>query len=145
MKVEPERLKSVLGITSATFIPGRHQLAVIDSTLSGAPPAFDVASRDAMRARARNGRAQHTFGANAIAIDNFRFTPATLTVPVGTTVEWVNEDDVPHLIVSRTGAFKSSPLLDTGQRFGTTFSRAGTYDCFCSLHPMMQGRIVVSQ
>jgi 3',5'-cyclic-AMP phosphodiesterase len=145
MKVEPERLKSVLGITSATFIPGRHQLAVVDSTLSGAPPAFDVASRDAMRQREKSGRANRTLGPTSIGIDNFRFTPATLTVAAGAKVEWVNEDDVPHLIVSKTGAFKASPLLDTDQRFITTLSKPGTYDYFCSLHPMMQGRIRVSQ
>ena len=144
MKVEPERLKSVLGITSATFIPGRHQLAVVDATLSGAPPAFDVASRDAMRQRERSARARPALGANSIGIDNFRFTPAELTVAAGTKVEWINQDDVPHLIVSKTGAFKPSPLLDTDQKFSATLSKAGTYDYFCSLHPMMQGKIVVA-
>jgi 3',5'-cyclic-AMP phosphodiesterase len=143
MKVEPERLKSVLGITSATFIPGRHQLAVVDSTLSGAPPAFEVASRDAMQQRERSVRAQRVRGTNTIGIDNFRFTPTVLTVAAGTKVEWVNEDDVPHLIVSKSGAFKASPLLDTDQRFSATLSKAGTYEYYCSLHPMMQGKILV--
>jgi hypothetical protein len=48
MKVDPERLKSVLGITDVTFIPGRSSLAVVDATLSGYPPAFDAANREAM-------------------------------------------------------------------------------------------------
>ncbi len=51
MKVEPERLKSVLGITNVTFIPGRGALAVVDATLSGEPPAFEAASHDAMMQR----------------------------------------------------------------------------------------------
>ncbi|HEV7991056.1 MAG TPA: plastocyanin/azurin family copper-binding protein [Gemmatimonadaceae bacterium] len=144
MKVEPGRLKSVLGITSATFIPGRHQLAVVDSTLSGAAPAFEVASREAMQQDKKNGRAQRTLGANAIGIDNFRFTPAVLTVAAGTKVEWINDDDVPHLIVSTKGDFTQSPLLDTGQKFSATLSKPGTYGYFCSLHPMMQGKIVVT-
>ena len=67
-----------------------------------------------------------------------------LTVAAGTKVEWVNQDDVPHLIVSTKGAFKQSPLLDTDQKFSATMSKAGTYDYFCSLHPMMQGKIVVT-
>ena len=144
MKVDPERLKSVLGISSATFIPGRHMLAVVDSTLSGAPPAFESASHDAMAQREKSGRARAALGASSIGIDNFRFTPAVLTVQAGTKVEWVNQDDVPHLIVSTKGAFKASPLLDTDQKFSATLSKPGTYDYFCSLHPMMQGKIVVT-
>ena len=59
MKVEPERLKSVLGIANVTFIPGRSTLAVVDATLSGLPPAFEAASHDAMMRRktAREDRA----------------------------------------------------------------------------------------
>jgi len=144
MKVEPERLKSVLGITSATFIPGHHSLAVVDATLSGAPPAFERASHDAMAQREKSGRTRAALAANAIGIDNFRFTPATLTVPAGTKVEWVNQDDVPHLIVSKTGGFKASSLLDTDQKYSATFTKPGTYDYFCSLHPMMQGKIMVT-
>ncbi|MGH7624930.1 MAG: cupredoxin domain-containing protein, partial [Gemmatimonadaceae bacterium] len=79
-----------------------------------------------------------------IGIDNFRFTPPALTVPVGTRVTWVNDDDVPHLIASTGGRFKSSTVLDTGQRYALMFAKAGTYSYFCSLHPMMQGTIVVS-
>jgi plastocyanin len=39
--------------------------------------------------------------------------------------------------------FRQSPILDTDQRFSTTLTKPGTYDYFCSLHPQMQGRIVV--
>jgi plastocyanin len=51
---------------------------------------------------------------------------------------------VPHLIASSTGKFKSSQVLDTGGRFELTLAKAGTYPYFCSLHPMMQGTIVVT-
>ena len=65
-----------------------------------------------------------------------------LTVKPGTTVTWINKDDVPHLIVSTKNAWKQSPVLDTDQKFSVTLSKPGTYDYFCALHPKMQGKIV---
>jgi Icc protein len=141
MKVEPERLKSVLGIADVTFIPGRSALAVMDATLSGQPPAFAAASHEAMLQR-RTSRRTVALGPNEIGIDNFQFTPPSLTVKAGTKVTWINGDDVPHLIVSTRGQFKASPVLDTDQRYAVVVGKAGTYEYFCSLHPKMQGRIV---
>ncbi|MDQ6633241.1 MAG: cupredoxin family copper-binding protein [Gemmatimonadota bacterium] len=82
-------------------------------------------------------------GPNEIGIDNFQFTPPSLTVKAGTRVTWINSDDVPHLIVSTRNAFKASPVLDTDQRYAVAIGKSGTYEYFCSLHPKMQGRIVV--
>ncbi len=143
MTVEPEKLKSVLGIASATFIPGRTQLALVDATLSGLPPAFEAATHDAMMNKKAQRKAL-TLGANEIGIDNFQFTPPILNVKRGTQVTWINNDDVPHLIVNSDGKFKSSQVLDTDQRFTTTLETAGVFNYFCSLHPKMQGRIVVA-
>ena len=143
MTVQPERLKSVLGITEVTFVPGRGTLAVVDATLSGQPPAFVEASHDAMAQR-RPTRQLPPLGPGEIGIDNFNFTPPTLSVGVGGRVTWINNDDVPHLIVSARGNFKSSSVLDTGQRYSAAMGTAGTFDYFCSLHPKMQGRIVVA-
>ena len=61
----------------------------------------------------------------------------------GTSVTWINKDDVPHLIVNMQNKFKQSSVLDTDQRFSAQLSKPGTYDYFCSLHPKMQGKIVV--
>ena len=143
MKVEPDRLKSVLGITDVTFVPGRSALAVVDATLSGQPPAFEEASHDAM-VRRQSARKNLVLAPDEIGIDNFRFVPATLTVPRGTKVTWINSDDVPHLIVNVQNKFRQSPVLDSDQRFSVTLTKAGTYNYFCSLHPMMQGKIIVT-
>jgi len=141
MKVEPERLKSVLGITNVTFVPGRSMLAVVDSTLSGEPPAFVAASHDAMMRR-KSERKNVTLAPNEIGIDNFQFSPAHLTVKAGTTVVWINNDDVPHLIMDTRGRFKSD-ILDTDKRFAAKLTSPGTYDYFCSLHPKMVGTVTV--
>jgi plastocyanin len=76
-----------------------------------------------------------------IHIDNFTFEPAELTVKAGTTVTWQNRDDIPHLVVS-AGKFRSKPL-DTDDSFSFTFTAAGDYKYFCSLHPHMTGTVKV--
>src|ERR1700684_1601181 len=76
-----------------------------------------------------------------VTIDNFTFAPAELTVKVGTTVTWKNHDDIPHTIVS-AGKFRSK-TLDTDDSFSFTFTAAGDYTYFCSLHPHMTGTIKV--
>jgi plastocyanin len=69
-----------------------------------------------------------------IKIDDFSFTPATITAAAGTTVTWINRDDIPHTVASDGKEFKSK-ALDTDEKFSYTFSKAGTYSYFCSLHP----------
>jgi plastocyanin len=81
--------------------------------------------------------------ANAmVKIDNFVFGPQTITVPVGTTVTWTNSDDIPHTAVSTDGVFKSK-VMDTDEKFSYTFTKAGTYPYYCSVHPKMTGKVVV--
>jgi len=82
-------------------------------------------------------------GQYQVKIDNFSFGPATLTVPVGTTVTWINQDDVPHNVVSTDGKDIKSPVLDTDQKFSYTFTKAGTYDYYCKIHPMMTAKVIV--
>jgi plastocyanin len=78
----------------------------------------------------------------AIKIDNFTFSPNTLTLPVGSTVRWTNHDDIPHNVVSEDKSFKSK-VMDTDEQFSYTFTKPGTYTYFCSIHPKMTGKIVV--
>jgi plastocyanin len=78
----------------------------------------------------------------AVTIDNFVFGPQTITVPVGATVTWTNKDDIPHTTVSTDAMFKSK-VMDTDEKFSYTFSKAGTYPYYCSIHPKMTGKIVV--
>jgi plastocyanin len=77
-----------------------------------------------------------------VKIDNFVFGPDTITVPVGATVTWTNKDDIPHTTVSTDGVFKSK-VMDTDEKFSYTFTKAGTYSYYCSVHPKMTGKVVV--
>ena len=78
----------------------------------------------------------------AVKVDNFSFSPATITVPAGTTIRWTNRDDIPHTVVSEDKSFKSK-VLDTDEQFTYTFTKPGTYSYFCSIHPKMTAKIVV--
>ena len=79
-----------------------------------------------------------------VTIDNFTFSPAEVTVAPGTRVVWTNRDDIPHTVTGADDprAMKSQPL-DTGDSFSFTFAKPGAYHYFCSLHPHMQGTVVV--
>jgi plastocyanin len=77
-----------------------------------------------------------------VTIDNFTFTAASITVPTGTEVTWVNRDDIPHTVVSQDGVFRSK-ALDTDDKFTFKFSQPGTYHYFCSIHPKMTAEVVV--
>ncbi len=77
-----------------------------------------------------------------VKIDNFNFMPGDLTVAAGTTVTWVNHDDVPHTVRTVDGAIKSK-ALDTDDKFSMTFDKPGTYEYFCSIHPKMTAKVIV--
>jgi plastocyanin len=77
-----------------------------------------------------------------VKIDNFSFGPASVAVPVGTTITWTNHDDVPHVVASDDKIFKSK-ALDTDDRFSFTFTKPGTYEYFCAIHPKMTAKVVV--
>jgi len=81
-------------------------------------------------------------GGAEVKIDNFTFTPETVTIPAGTQVTWTNRDDIPHNVVSEDKSIKSK-VLDTDEKFSFTFTKPGTYSYFCSIHPKMRGKVVV--
>ena len=81
--------------------------------------------------------------AGDVQIVDFGFSPATLRVPAGTTVRWVNVGVAPHSATARDGSFDSG-FLETGDRFDRTFSEPATIEYICSIHPQMVGVIVVT-
>jgi plastocyanin len=126
-------------IVVATLIMG-GDLSSHPATSAEAPTAHAMmdhrAQQPAMRLAATTP--------NTVVIDDFTYGPATLTVAAGTKVVWTNDDADPHTVTSETDPkLLKSPPLDTGESFAFTFEKPGTYRYFCSLHPHMQGVIVV--
>jgi plastocyanin len=118
-----------LRVALVLFAPGRALIvAMLLGPIIGAILAFGaLAAQDAT---------------NVITIDNFTFSPKELTIAVGTTVKWVNHDDIPHTIVEKKTTFRSK-ALDTDDSYSFTFTSAGTFDYFCGLHPHMVGQVIV--
>jgi amicyanin len=83
-------------------------------------------------------------GGTAVSISDFKFNPATLTVPVGTTVTWTNQDAEPHTVAAKDGSFHS-PGMDSHGTYSFTFATPGSYDYICSIHPFMAGTVVVTK
>jgi plastocyanin len=105
-------------------------LATPASLIAAEPPSLPPPSQIAQGA------------ASQVSIDNFQFSPATLTVPTGTTVTWTNRDDMVHTVTSTTRVFSSSSL-ETDATFSYTFTSPGTYSYFCALHPRMTATVIV--
>jgi plastocyanin len=78
-----------------------------------------------------------------VSIKNFAFDPPNTTVSAGTTVTWVNDDQVPHTATANDGAFDSG-TLQPGQSYSFAFDKPGTYAYHCNIHPDMTGTITVS-
>ncbi|MEO9189930.1 MAG: cupredoxin family copper-binding protein [Acetobacteraceae bacterium] len=116
--------------TDTPTVQGRR--ALLRACLAGA----------AMAAIATTVRAVDAPKDATVKIDNFTFAPTPLTIAPGTTVKWVNEDDIPHAIYCQGLGLRSHPM-DTNDSFSHRFDQAGVFDYMCSLHPQMRGRIVV--
>lgn len=79
-----------------------------------------------------------------VAIDNFSYTPPTVTVRPGARVTWVNHDDVPHTVTAGDKSFTSA-ALETDEKFSRVFTQPGTYPYYCAVHPHMTGQVVVAK
>jgi plastocyanin len=107
--------------------------------MSGGRAALMVAALAAALVSAGPARAS---AGVSVTIKDFTFGPPELTVPVGTTVTWTNHDEEPHTVTAVTGAFTSAGLSND-ETFTQTFTRPGTYQYFCALHPKMRATVVV--
>lgn len=76
-----------------------------------------------------------------ISIENFAFTPSTITISTGTTVIWTNKDGAPHTVTSENNF--NSGTLTQNQTFTQLFNDVGIFDYICTIHPSMRGEIIV--
>ncbi len=78
----------------------------------------------------------------AVKVVDYTFSPAEVEIAVGQTVTWTFADEAGHDVISTEGTFKSE-VLGSGGTYAFTFTRAGTFDYFCSIHPSMTGKVIV--
>lgn len=79
-----------------------------------------------------------------VTIQNFAFSPASITVTKGTTVMWTNRDSTAHTVTGNTAGGPASGHIQPGQSYSFTFNSAGTFPYHCSIHPEMTGSVTVS-
>jgi plastocyanin len=81
---------------------------------------------------------------------DFAYKPLELTVPAGTTVTFVNDDDSAHTVTAVTKGDDKKPIFDSGnmdkgQKWSFTFKKPGTYQYVCLYHAFMKAKIVVTE
>ena len=108
----------------------------LEEVLAFGAPAGTSSRVEAQQAAAPAGKVVE------VKVDNFSFSPQTITIAAGTTVIWTNRDDIPHTVVSDDKVFKSK-VLDTDEKFTYTFDKAGNFPYFCSVHPKMTAKVIV--
>ena len=122
--------------TVVSFVGGATALVILMSACGGSP--------NAMPMQAGGGPATEApANTDLVQITNFAFAPAVITVVAGATVTWTNEDSTQHDVFAPPVGLKS-PVLNQNDSYTHTFSRPGTYPYICSIHPFMQGTVVVT-
>lgn len=94
-----------------------------------------------------NSNQTTTPATKAVTIDDMAFSPKEITVKVGTTVTWTNQDTVSHDVKDDDGSADgpSSELLGQGESYSFTFKKAGTYNYHCTPHPFMKATVIVTE
>jgi plastocyanin len=120
--------------TTKGSVPGMPGMSMPDSA-AGTPQSGQASGAAAAPAKPVSG--------TAIDIQNFAFSPTSLSIKAGTKVTWTNKDTDAHTATAKDGTFHSEPL-NTGQSYSFTFTKPGTYSYYCTIHPFMVATVVVS-
>jgi len=107
------------------------------------PGASETPSETASPTEVAGGCTEGATGTQTVTIKVFAFDPSDLSVAVGTTVTWTNEDATGHTATADAGSFDCRPISG-GASMSFTFTTPGTYDYHCAIHPTMKGRITVT-
>jgi plastocyanin len=126
---------------AALVLPAMLALAACSGSSSPAPTAPQSSAPPPAASAAPSGVPPAAAG-SAVSIASFSFQPAALTVSVGTTVTWTNNDSASHTVTADDGSFKSD-TLGKGGTFSQTFATAGTFAYHCAIHSSMTGTITV--
>jgi plastocyanin len=118
-------------------------LTVFALALAGCGGGGDSSSSEATPATSSGSGATPRGGAGAVTIKDYKYGPPDLTVPVGTTVKFSNQDSTPHTATSKEpGGFESGPI-DSGKTGTIKLEKTGTFAYYCVFHPFMKGTITV--
>ena|SRR5580765_6919129 len=86
-----------------------------------------------------------TSATNSVSINNFAFSPASITVKKGTKVTWTNKDSTSHTVTADSSSGPKSSLLGQGESYSFTFDTVGTFSYHCQVHSTMTGTVTVTE
>lgn len=133
-------LAGLPGSTSTGAVP-----APSGSAMAGMPPMTMNSGTMSAGGGQGAGAGSAPVAADAVAIKNFAFSPAAITVKAGTTVIWTNQDTDAHTVTSQNNSGPlGSAALNTGQSYSYTFTKPGTYSYLCTIHPFMTATVTVT-
>jgi plastocyanin len=124
------------------YAGGIHHAGYPQGHVTGAIPAGGIVPGQLPTRPADGTTGDAAVETKAAKILDGSFEPADLEVKVGTTVKWTNEGEKPHTVTSDKGDWGSGELAK-GQTFTATFTKPGTFDYHCKIHPEMKARITV--
>ena len=127
--------------------PGAHQslAGTPGATGTGAAASGASAMPGMTMSPPAGGTSAAPVAGTTVAIKNFAFAPANLTVKPGTTVTWTNQDTDAHTVTSHNaGGPLRSTALGTGKSYSYTFTKAGSYAYLCTIHPFMTATVTVT-
>jgi amicyanin len=102
-----------------------------------------VATAAACGSSSSGGSPASSGSGNTVVIKGFKFNPSTLTVKAGTKVTFTNDDSTTHNTRSSGSSTINSGDLSKGQTYTVTFTKPGTYNYTCTIHPFMHGTVIV--
>jgi plastocyanin len=129
------RMLIALVISAALLVAGCGSSSKDNST--AAAPAATTAAATTPAAPSGNA------GAVAISMKNISFSPKSVTVKVGQTVTWTNDDSVDHNVTADNNEFSASDNFGKGKTFSYKPTKAGTIKYNCTIHPGMEGTLIV--
>lgn len=146
MGLNTRAARTLLALTAAAAVAGLTACGTPTATATPPPPSSAAAPNStsmSMPPPPSSQQQSQPVAADAVTIKGFAFSPANITVKVGTTVTWTNQDQDAHTVTAKNGSFGSS-ALDTGASYKFTFTKPGTYDYLCTIHPFMTATVVVT-
>ncbi len=126
------RLRTLLGV------------AITAVSLTGCGGAADDGAQAPEQDQATTGSAEAPTAPNTVAMKGVKFVPDRLTIEVGDKVTWRNDESLDHNVVARRGASFQSRAFGKGATFTFTAKKPGTIDYVCTLHPGMDGQLIVT-
>ena len=132
---------SVAGLTSGPSV----LTDIFDPTAAKAAPAAPSVAKALPISTSANRASAPAATSVSVMIENYKYSPAALTIKVGTKVTWTNMDTAPHTVTVSSGPVKfASPNLQKGESYTYTFTKAGTYSYYCAVHPDMKATVTVT-